>query len=77
MLIVGAGGIVLGIAGGCGISFFVIPSLVKAFGIRDKVQVVFHPVIFVLTILLVVATIYIGSRKPAKIAVTVSPIEAN
>jgi putative ABC transport system permease protein len=76
MLIVGAGGIVLGIAGGCGISFFVIPSLVKAFGIRDKVQVVFHPVIFVLTILLVVATIYIGSRKPAKIAVTVSPIEA-
>ena len=77
MLIVGAGGIVLGIAGGCGISFFVIPSLVKAFGIRDKVQVVFHPVIFVLTIFLVVATIYIGSRKPAKIAVTVSPIEAN
>ena len=77
MLIVGAGGIVLGIAGGCGISFFVIPSLVKAFGIRDKVQVVFHPVIFVLTILLVVATIYIGSRKTAKIAVTVSPIEAN
>lgn len=76
MLIVGAGGIVLGIAGGCGISFFEIPSLVKAFGIRDKVQVVFHPVIFVLTILLVVATIYIGSRKPAKIAVTVSPIEA-
>lgn len=77
MLIVGAGGIVLGIAGGCGISFFVIPSLVKAFGIRDKVQVVFHPVIFVLTVLLVAATIYIGSRKPAKIAVTVSPIEAN
>ena len=77
MLIVGAGGIVLGIAGGCGISFFVIPSLVKAFGIWDKVQVVFHPAIFVLTVLLVAATIYIGSRKPAKIAVTVSPIEAN
>ena len=48
MLFVGTGGIVLGIAGGCGISFFVIPSLVKAFGIRDKVQVVFHPAIFVL-----------------------------
>ena len=77
MLIVGAGGIVLGIAGGCGISFFVIPSLVKAFGIRDKVQVVFHPAIFVLTVLLVAATIYIGRRKPVKIAVTVSPIEAN
>ena len=77
MLFVGTGGIVLGIAGGCGISFFVIPSLVKAFGIRDKVQVVFHPAIFVLTVLLVAATIYIGSRKPAKIAVTVSPIEAN
>lgn len=77
MLIVGAGGIVLGIAGGCGISFFVIPSLVKVFGIWDKVQVVFHPAIFVLTVLLVAATIYIGSRKPAKIAVTVSPIEAN
>lgn len=77
MLFVGTGGIVLGIAGGCGISFFVIPSLVKAFGIRDKVQVVFHPAIFVLTVLLVAVTIYIGSRKPAKIAVTVSPIEAN
>lgn len=77
MLFVGTGGIVLGIAGGCGISFFVIPSLVKAFGIRDKVQVVFHPAIFVLTVLLVAGTIYIGSRKPAKIAVTVSPIEAN
>lgn len=77
MLFVGTGGIVLGIAGGCGISFFVIPSLVKALGIRDKVQVVFHPAIFVLTVLLVAVTIYIGSRKPAKIAVTVSPIEAN
>lgn len=77
MLFVGTGGIVLGIAGGCGISFFVIPSLVKAFGIRDKVQVVFHPAIFVLTVLLVAVTIYIGSWKPAKIAVTVSPIEAN
>ena len=77
MLFVGTGGIVLGIAGGCGISFFVIPSLVKAFGIRDKVQVVFHPAIFVLTVLLVAATVYVGSRKPAKIAVTVSPIEAN
>lgn len=77
MLFVGTGGIVLGIAGGCGISFFVIPSLVKAFGIRDKVQVVFHPAIFVLTVLLVAVTIYIGNRKPAKIAVTVSPIEAN
>lgn len=77
MLFVGTGGIVLGIAGGCGISFFVIPSLVKAFGIRDKVQVVFHPAIFVLTVLLVAATVYVGSRKPAKIAVKVSPIEAN
>ena len=77
MLFVGTGGIVLGIAGGCGISFFVIPSLVKAFGIRDKVQVVFHPAIFVLTVRLVAATVYVGSRKPAKIAVTVSPIEAN
>lgn len=77
MLFVGTGGIVLGIAGGCGISFFVIPSLVKALGIRDKVQVVFHPAIFVLTVLLVAVTIYIGNRKPAKIAVTVSPIEAN
>ena len=77
MLIVGVSGMVLGIAGGCSISFFVIPSLVKAFGIRDQVQVVFHPAIFALTVLLVASTVYVGSRKPAKIAVTVTPIEAN
>ena len=77
MLIVGVSGMVLGIAGGCSISFFVIPSLVKAFGTRDQVQVVFHPAIFALTVLLVASTVYVGSRKPAKIAVTVTPIEAN
>ena len=36
----------------------------------------FHPVVLVVTILLVGITIFLASRKPAKMAVAVSPIEA-
>ena len=39
-------------------------------------EVRFHPVVLVVTILLVGITIFLACRKPAKMAVAVSPIEA-
>lgn len=75
---------VLGIAGGmtagaC-VSFFLIPTVVKSLGARlgknEEVQVVFHPIIFLLTLLLVCLTVFAAGRKPVRIAVNVSPVEA-
>ncbi len=72
----GAGGVLLG----SGVSFLVVPSVVKALGIRmgksGEITVAFHPVILLLTILLTGITVYIASKKPAKIAVACSPMEA-
>lgn len=39
-------------------------------------EVCFHPVVLVVTILLVGITIFLASRKPAKMEAAVSPIEA-
>ena len=39
-------------------------------------EVRFHPVVLVVTILLVGITIFLASRKPTKMAAAVSPIEA-
>ncbi len=36
----------------------------------------FHPLVFLITILLTGVTIYMGSRKPAKLVVSISPVEA-
>lgn len=80
MMLVGITGAVMGILLGSGVSFFLIPVVVKTLGIRSKatggIEVAFHPAIFLLTILLTGLVVYIGSRKPAKMAVAVSPIEA-
>lgn len=73
----GAAGIITGTAAAMGISFFVMPSVVRAFGISEKVEVVFHPFVFVLTVMLSAFTILFAGRKPAKLAATVSPIEAS
>lgn len=66
------GGILLGMA----TSFVFIPIAVKAFGIREKVQVSFRPVIFLLTLLIAAVTLILGSRKPVKMATAISPVEA-
>lgn len=75
---------VLGTAGGmtagaC-VSFFLIPTVVKSLGARlgknEEVQVVFHPVIFLLTLLLVCLTVFAAGRGPVRTAVNVSPVEA-
>lgn len=77
MLFIGAIGIGIGILAGVVTSFGLIPAVVKTLGIReDDIRVAFHPLIFLTAILIAVLTIYIGSRKPAKMATRITPIEA-
>lgn len=77
MLLVGGIGIGGGLLLGTAVSFFLIPGVVKMLGIREKnISVVFHPAIFFVSILVAALTIYLGSRKPAKMATAVSPVEA-
>lgn len=77
MLIVGGIGMGFGIVGGIFASFGLIPAVVKNFGIHmDDIIIKFNPFIFLLSIFIVSITIYFAGRKPAKIAVMVSPVEA-
>lgn len=80
MLFIGVTGIVGGMAAGWGISFFLIPTVVKALGIRmgktGGIEVSFHPSIFLFTIVLISITIALAGHKPAKTAVMCSPMEA-
>lgn len=80
MAFTGGIGIAAGLLLGSGISFFLIPVVVRSLGIRSgnigEIDVTFHPAIFLLTILMTGLTVYLGSRKPAKMAVAISPIQA-
>lgn len=80
MTFLAAAGITGGILLGCGISFLLIPSVVTALGvyrgIPGGIQVTFHPGIVFLTVLLTGLTVFAAGRKPAKMAVAVSPVEA-
>ena len=80
MMWIGGIGSVLGLLFGIGVSFFLIPIVIESIGMQQgkfqKIQVVFHPVIFLLTIVLTDVTVWCASRKPMKIAEASSPIEA-
>lgn len=80
MLLVGGIGTAGGILLGCVISFFLIPTVVKTLGVTsskvEKITVSFHPFIFFLTLTIIGITIWVASRRPVKIAVESSPIEA-
>ncbi len=80
MMWIGGIGSVLGLLFGIGVSFFLIPVVIESTGMQQgkfqKIQVVFHPVIFLLTIVLTGVTVWCASRKPMKIAEASSPIEA-
>ena len=80
MLLIGSAGTVLGCLSGGMVSFFLIPVVVKSLGIKSGYvgadMVRFHPVVLLATILLVGVTIFLASRKPAKMAADISPIEA-
>ncbi|MDO4941215.1 MAG: ABC transporter permease [Lachnospiraceae bacterium] len=77
MLFVGFLGIAAGILAGVAAAFGLIPTVIKTLGIReDDISIAFHPLIFLLTLLIAVVTIYIGSKKPAKMAMQITPIKA-
>ena len=77
MCLVGGMGIGAGLILGTALSFGMIPRVVKVLGIRQNdIQISFHPGIFLLSILIVGITVWMGSRKPAKMAMAVSPMEA-
>lgn len=77
MLYVGTIGITSGILLGATVSFLLIPAAVKALGIRNTaVTVSFSPVIFLTSIVLIGMTLFLCSRKPVKIAASVSPVAA-
>lgn len=73
---IGIFGIGGGLFAGVLTSFFIIPEVVRSLGIREKVVVAFHPGIILLTILIAVITLLLGSRKPVTIACAVTPMEA-
>lgn len=78
MFYLGAAGLLAGTAAGSAVSFFMIPKIVKLLGIRNKesITMTFHPLIYAAAFLLIGVTIYLGSRKPARIAGSISPVEA-
>ena len=71
-----AGGILLGGA----VSFLLLPSVIRSLGIRTgtagEVEISLNPWVLILTAALSAFTIYTGSRKPAKLAAEISPMEA-
>lgn len=79
LLWIGGIGMLAGILIGAGTSFFLIPVVVKTFVSGKEmgaVQVTFHPVIVLLTVLLTGCTVWYAGRKTTKIAVESSPVEA-
>lgn len=77
LLLVGSAGIGIGIISGLLISFGLVPAVVKIFGVRqDNIEIRFNPLVFAISILLAAATIYFAGRKPIRMAVKVSPVEA-
>ncbi|MCM1399608.1 MAG: ABC transporter permease [Clostridium sp.] len=73
-------GLPVGIIIGSGISFVVMPIAMHMFDAGNfsamPEKIYFNPIIYVVTVLFVMVTILISCRKPAKLAGSVSPVEA-
>lgn len=80
MIWIGGIGISLGLFLGFFVSFSLIPVAIESLGIKQEqtgqVQVVFHPAVFLLTILLTGFSVWYAARKPMRLAESSSPIEA-
>ncbi len=80
MLLIGGMGLSGGVLLGGGVSFLVVPSVVKALGVHlgkgGEITVAFHPGILALTVLITAVTVCVAGRKPAKMAEACSPVEA-
>lgn len=80
MMFLGCAGVLGGLLAGGAVSFLLLPSVIRFLGIRageeGDVPVTLNPAVVLLTVALTAFTIYMGSRKPVKMAVSVSPLEA-
>lgn len=78
VLFMGGIGISSGLLLGAAVSFVLVPAVVNNLGIHDsgQIEIAFHPWIFLVTILLTAMTVYLGSRKPVKLAAGTSPMAA-
>lgn len=80
MIWIGGIGISLGLFLGFFVSFSLIPVTIESLGMKQEqtgqVQVVFHPAVFLLTILLTGFSVWYAARKPLRLAESSSPIEA-
>ncbi|QJD86907.1 ABC transporter permease [Cohnella herbarum] len=70
-------GIPIGLIVGAATSFVAVPLALATFSLETGVEISFNPVIFVGAALFAWLTTMAGSRKPAKIAGRISPIEAS
>ena len=72
---------VIGIGGGLFFgslaSFVLVPLIVRNLGVQEgDIPVSIHPLIFFICIFVAGITVFLGSRKPARLAAGISPIEA-
>jgi len=70
-------GVPLGLAAGAVTSFVAVPLALRITSLETEAEISFHPAIFVGAALFAWLTTMAGSRKPAKIAGRISPIEAS
>lgn len=69
--------IVLGIALGIGVSFVLLPYSMKLLGIKEQnIELGFHPIILLISIMVAGVTLYFSIRKPVMIATNITPMEA-
>lgn len=60
-----------------GATLFLLPEVVQTLGIKHvQVSISFHPLIFLATVLFILLTVSSAYWRPAKMAVSISPIEA-
>lgn len=77
VLLIGIIGIGMGLLIGIGTSIFLLPFVLQTMGIsRGIISIHFYPAVFLLCILISGTTLYLGSRKPARTASGISPMEA-
>lgn len=77
MIRIGISGIAAGMAFGAFVSLFLLPEVVQTLGIKHvQVSISFHPLIFLATVLFILLTVFSAYWRPAKMAVSISPIEA-
>ena len=77
MILIGAAGILFGTLAGAGVSFGLVPYVMKLLGIKaGNMEIRFHPAVLFVSILVVGCTLYLSVRKPALAASCITPVEA-